>query len=199
MINQGIKYIISLFLFFTINTLLQAQSNFMVSYTNTKAVGDEQVLDLNGVNIEWRTFIKKSNFSASISAGFQMSARSDFNREIDSGIISSDVKNLRIVPTTFGINYHFRKGKFFEPYIGISGASYYMTRDLYFSLLRQTQDNRQTATLEEWNFGISPEVGVITKIFDKVNVFANIEYHHVFGDKPPFNFQFMSFNVGLIF
>ncbi|OHX65081.1 hypothetical protein [Flammeovirga pacifica] len=191
----------SLLLLISDHLSAQNKNQFLLGYTNSKSAGDDITIDLNGVELSWLHQIGNSNFSAGLGTGYLSSGKSIENGHIGNGIISSNLKNINLVPMMLKFNYSIQSGRFLTPYFGLNIATYYMTHEIYISplLLDQSVRSNTFATkMKYWKYGLVPEFGVRSKAFKTINFYAGVEYNHLFADEDYLNLRYLSLKVGLL-
>lgn len=180
----------------------KAQENhFLLSYSSSQGVNDLKYLNLNGVQLEWQYQFKDSPFSLGLSVGYHASKQNeyiDLPKPVPYGLNTEQMTNVKSIPFLLHTKYTFHKNKYFRPYFGIGAGLYHQSHGLVI----QTYDvvgKAMTRTIEDWQFGFAPEVGVNTDLFQSIGIFISLKYNFIHDDIDRLDYNNVSFNIGLIF
>ncbi|ANQ48017.1 hypothetical protein KMW28_13060 [Flammeovirga yaeyamensis] len=194
-----LSFTLGLLIIISNSVFAQKKHQFFAGYTSAHSVGDENTIDLKGAEIGWFYQIGNSNFNTGLGVGYLSSGKSTQNGMIGNGLISTNLKNIAIVPIDLKFNYTIHSGRFLTPYFGLNFSAYYMTNDIYISPLMDFGPTYST-TMSYWKYGLKPEVGVRSKVFNTINFYGAVEYNHLFDEESEYlNLRYLSLKVGLIF
>ena len=147
-----------------------------------------------GFTFEWRKYLQP-NLSVGLELGWNVFYEAKGNDTYTQGNVSISGKQYRYqnqFPMLATVNYYFKPGEKFNPFVGLGAGTMYSRRNT----------NMSTYTIEQqaWHFAVKPEIGFLYQMNPETSAFVAIKYYSGLeaGD---FNVaqSYFTLNLGLAF
>jgi opacity protein-like surface antigen len=188
------KYITIILLIIMSSVAVNAQSSiFGMTYDVSIPTGDTEKL-ISGV--QWRGFAMEGRWytSKNTSLGFawhwnvfQETVLTTVNVD-NKAVTGNQVRNINAFPFLMTGHFYFKGGSFAQPYLGLGAGVYFVKRRLDIGIYTLDED--------KWQFGVSPEVGLLFPVDLGFNLMLRAKYHYAFETSSADAVTYFSVNVG---
>ncbi|HBH49043.1 MAG TPA: hypothetical protein DDX98_10405 [Bacteroidales bacterium] len=186
-------------LLITIITLTAAnaqESFFAIYYSPSIPVGQtNSYIDnssLRGLGFEHRHYID-ALLTVGIKFGWQVYNKKlpDYIENFSSGVLyGNQYRYINTYPIMATVHYHLWPERYFRPYFG-GGIG-------VFNIHRVTEMGLYSSSTRSWNFGVSPEAGVLYDLTPEFNLLAGINFDYGFKTKDSDAHSALSFKIGIV-
>lgn len=191
------NYILWIVVFAVVSLSANAQSTFSLQYSMGFGIGDlrdfNTTTSFRGATIEWRKMIQP-NLGIGLDAGWNVFYERRAYDTYTSGTQSLSGVQYRYTnafPILLSGSYFLKPGAPMNPFVGFGVGTLYVKREVDMNLY--------AVTIEDWQFAIKPEVGVLINANPGMDVMLALKYYAGFATNDLAGQSYMAFNIGFVF
>ncbi len=187
------RFLILLFTLITINVF--GQSMHGISYNTSLTLGETNDyisrFSWRGFGLDGKYFIN-DNMTLGWMTGwntFYEPVSGTFTEGTQT-LTGKQYRYINAIPVLLTYNFFLNEDGEVQPFLGLGLGTYWIERKTTMGLFASTVDN--------WHFGLTPEVGVLFPINIQSNFYITVRYNNVFPSNDSITYSYLGFNFGFL-